>query len=70
MWQDVDFDRGSVFLAKTKGHKPRRVPLLSVAAAALEPIKKDMGRVFPDWHADTVSKWFHAVALACGIRAF
>lgn len=69
MWQDVDFDRGCVFLAKTKGHKPRRIPLLPSASAALEPIKKDLGRVFPAWHADTVSKWFHAIALKCGITA-
>jgi len=68
-WQSVDFDRRSVLLTKTKGHKDRRVPLLPWAISALEPIKKDIGRVFPEWHPDTVSKWFHSLALSCGVTA-
>lgn len=68
-WQDIDLDRRSVLLTKTKGRKDRRVPLLPGAISALEPVKKDIGRVFPDWHPDTVSKWFHAVAKKCGVKA-
>lgn len=68
-WQTIDFDRRSVLLTKTKGRKDRRVPLLPGAILALEPVKKDVGRVFPDWHPDTVSKWFKAVARECGVSA-
>jgi len=67
-WQAIDLDRRSVRLTKTKGRKDRRVPLLPGAILALEPAK-DIGRVFPEWHPDTVSKWFHAVALSCGVKA-
>ena len=28
-----------------------------------------MGPVFPPWYPDTVSKWFHALALSCGVNA-
>lgn len=68
-WQDVDLDRGSVLFRQTKGRQARRVPLLPEAIMALEPVKKDIGPVFPDWHPDTVSKWFHALALSCGVKA-
>jgi integrase len=68
-WQAIDFTRKSVLLTQTKGHKDRRVPLLPEAISALEPIKKDIGRVFPNWHPDTASKWFHALALQCGAEA-
>ncbi|MFZ4441539.1 MAG: tyrosine-type recombinase/integrase [Syntrophales bacterium] len=68
-WQAVDLARGSVLLTKTKGRKDRRVPLLPGAILALEPMKKDIGRCFPDWHPDTCSKWFHAITVACGVKA-
>jgi integrase len=68
-WQEVSLDRKSVLLTRTKGKRDRRVPLLSGAIVALESIKKDLGRVFPDWHPDTVSKWFHEIAKGLGIKA-
>jgi site-specific recombinase XerD len=36
---------------------------------ALEPIKKDIGKIFIQYHPDTLSKKFHAYALSCGIKA-
>lgn len=68
-WQAINFDRKSVLLTKTKGKRDRRVPLLPGAILALEPIKKAIGRVFPDWHPDTMSKWFHAIAKGLGVKA-
>ena len=68
-WPAINFDRRSVLLTKTKGRKDRRVPLLAGAISCLEPVKKDIGRVFPDWHPDTVSKWFHEIAKGLGIKA-
>lgn len=68
-WQALDFERGAVLFTETKGRRDRRVPLLQGAILALEPIKKDLGRVFPDWHPDTVSKWFHEAARSVGVDA-
>jgi integrase len=68
-WQDVDLARRSALLTRTKGKRDRRVPLLPAAISALKPIKKDIGPVFPPWHPDTASKWFHAIALKCGVNA-
>jgi len=68
-WQDCDFDKKSALLTKTKGKRNRRVPLLPQVIEALEPVKKDIGRIFPTWHPDTTSHWFHALAKECGIVA-
>ncbi len=68
-WHAVDFEAGSVLLTRTKGKRDRRIPLLPGAISALEPVKKDIGRVFPEWHPDTVSKWFHLLAKGIGINA-
>ena len=68
-WQDVDLDGQRVLFTKTKGKQDRRVPLLPAALVALEPHKKDIGRVFPNWHPDTASKWFHSVAASVGVKA-
>lgn len=68
-WQDVDIDRRSALLTRTKGNRDRRVPLLPAAIQALKPYQKDIGPVFPSWHPDTVSKWFHSIARKCGVDA-
>jgi len=60
-WQDCDLDNKSAPLTKTKGKRNRRVPLLQPVIDALEPVKKDIGRIFPQWHPDTVSKWLKQV---------
>ena len=52
-----------------QGCRERLVPLLPAAVEALEPVRKDIGRVFPAWHPDTVSHKFHEIAKACGVQA-
>lgn len=52
-----------------KGAAERLVPLLPPVLQALKPVKKDIGPVFRQWHPDTVSKMFHALALLCGADA-
>lgn len=69
VWQKVDLEKREALLIETKGKRDRFVPLLPAVIRALKPIKADVGRVFPDWHPDTVSKWFHALALKCGANA-
>jgi integrase len=68
-WQEVSLDRRSILLTGTKGKRDRRVPLLPGAVTVLEPLQKDIGRVFPEWHLDTVSKRFHETVKGLGIRA-
>lgn len=53
---------------KGKGGKERMVPLLKPVIHALNPIKKDIGRVFPEWHKDTVTHKFIEIAKECGIK--
>lgn len=52
-----------------KGEKERIVPLMSAVIEAIEPIKKDIGKVFEQYHLCTWSKKFHAYALSCGTKA-
>lgn len=71
-WPNVDFKTHKIYvrgLGIGKGMKERTVPMLPQVEAILEPIKKDDGRVFPQWHPDTVSKWFLALCRHCGIDA-
>jgi integrase len=56
-------------LVNTKTKEDRCVPMMPKVEAVLNPHRKGFGRVFPDWHKDTTSKWFHAAALSCGIKA-
>lgn len=67
-WQYVNLDKCTATV-KGKGDKQRMVPLMPPVIAALRPIKKDIGRVFVQYHPDTLSKKFHAYALSCGIKA-
>jgi site-specific recombinase XerD len=41
--------------------------MLEPVKNALEPIQKDIGRVFPSWHPDTVSHWFKKILILSGI---
>lgn len=66
--QQIDF-KGHTCKVMGKGGKERSVPLLPPVLKALEPIKKDIGKVFVQYHPDTLSKKFHALAVACGIDA-
>ncbi len=51
-----------------KGDKERIVPLLPPALEALGT-PKDIGPVWPQVHPATVSKWFHALTVSCGVKA-
>lgn len=48
-WRQVDLDRRTVFLDKTKNGDKRQVPLSSVAVARLAALHKDSGLLFPWW---------------------
>ncbi len=67
-WPDCNLNEAKAKL-KGKGNKERIVPLLPSVIKALTPIKKDIGKVFLQYHRDTWSKKFHAYALSCGINA-
>ena len=67
-WPRVRLDRRTC-IVRGKGGRERLIPLLTAAVEALEPVRKDIGRVFPAWHPDTVSHKFHEIAVACGVNA-
>lgn len=67
-WQKVDFNK-KICKVTGKGGRERVVPLLSPALEVLESIKKDVGKVFIQYHPDTLSKKFHALTILCGIDA-
>lgn len=66
-WQKIDFKARTARLIG-KGAVERLVPLLPPVLRALKPVKKDIGKVFIQYHPDTVSKKFHAIAKAAGIN--
>jgi len=68
-WQHVDFENKTIMLVGTKTKEDRCVPMLPEVEAVLSPHRKNIGRVFPAWFPDTTSKWFHAAALSCGVKA-
>ena len=43
------------------------IPMLKPVKIVLGRIRKDIGRIFPDWHPDTVSHWFQETAKDAGI---
>ncbi len=65
-WPHIDFRRNRITLIGKTGK--RTIPLLPAARAVLEPIKKDIGHVFPDWHPDTVTHFFQEIAIAAKIK--
>jgi len=46
-WDDVDFVEGELLLRKTKGSKPRRLPLDAAILAGLSALPRKDPRVFP-----------------------
>jgi len=64
-WQDVDFENGTIRLTGKTGS--RTIPMLEPVKKTLYPIKKDIGRVFPDWHPDTVSHWTQEALKDAGV---
>lgn len=77
-WQDCRFwternaqgedEIGGECKVTGKGQHERIVPLLQPVIDALYPIRKDIGRVFPEWHPDTVTHKFIEVARSCGVK--
>ena len=67
-WQNVNLDN-KYCKVTGKGSKERIVPLMLPVIEALEPVKKDIGKVFIQYHRDTISKMFHSLAVSCGIKA-
>jgi integrase len=64
-WADIDFERGSIFLKKTKSGKPRRVQLDPVVAEVLKAIERTSEYVFPNSKTggpvrDTKTAWIRA----------
>jgi integrase len=51
-----------------KGNYERIVPLMPQLKNALEPFKKDIGRLFPVRHLDTYTHHFKKLARDCGIE--
>lgn len=66
-WPRIDFKARTVRLIG-KGQAERLVPLLPAVVRVLKPVKKDIGKVFIQYHPDTVSKKFHAIAKAAGFN--
>jgi site-specific recombinase XerD len=67
-WSKIDFN-GRSCRVMGKGSRERIVPLLEPILKVLRPIKRDIGKVFRQYHPDTVSKKFHELAKSCGIDA-
>lgn len=67
-WPKIDFKARTARLIG-KGSMERSVPLLPPVIRALKLVKKDIGKVFIQYHPDTVSKKFHAIAKAAGVDA-
>jgi site-specific recombinase XerD len=67
-WQNCDLNKHTAKV-RGKGNKERLVPLMPPVIEALEPVKKDIGKVFIQYHPDTLSKKFHKYALDCGTMA-
>lgn len=65
-WQKIDLKNNRITLNGKTG--TRTIPLLEPVRKILKPIKKDIGRVFPEWHPDTVSHWFQKAATDAGIE--
>jgi integrase len=65
-WQRVNFKADRLTVRGKTGE--RTIPLLSPVRKLLEPLRRDIGRVFPDWHPDTVSHWFKEAMRAAGIE--
>lgn len=67
-WDRVNLER-QVARVTGKGNKERIVPLHDEIIRQLEPVKKDIGKVFSQYHKDTWSKRFHHAASLAGINA-
>jgi len=75
-WPDIDIENGVIYVRfqsyanPTKDREERTVPLVRPLRAVMEGMeKKDIGPVFWRWRSpDTLSRLFHEVAAAAGIK--
>ena len=65
-WQEISIQNRQCQVTG-KGNRERIVPLMPALIEILEPLKKDVGPVFPQEHADTYTHKFKKIALSCGI---
>lgn len=66
-WTHINFESMECTLSGKTGR--RTVPLLPPVIDSLESARKDIGRVFIQYHPDTWSHIFQEVASSCGIAA-
>lgn len=64
-FQKTDFKNERLTLTGKTGS--RTIPMLKPVKIVLGRIRKDIGRIFPDWHPDTVSHWFQETSKDAGI---
>ena len=67
-WPDCHLDQQKAKVTG-KGNKERMVPLHGEVIKQLEPIRRDIGKCFTQYHPDTWSKRFHAIAKETGCDA-
>lgn len=68
-WQDVHLARNPYLKVIGKGNKAGIVPLLPQPASMLRGMKKDIGPVFVQVHADTITHWFRDLCNQCKVKA-
>lgn len=66
-WQEIDLKHKKCRLTG-KGNRERIVPLVPALIKILKPIKKDLGPVFDQEHADTYTHKFRRIAKGCGVE--
>lgn len=64
-YQKVDLKNARLTLTGKTGS--RTIPMLEPVKRTIGRNKKDIGRVFPDWHPDTVSHWAQEALKEAGI---
>ena len=81
-WEDVDFKIGELtirqayargVLGSTKSNRIRLIPMSASVRAALYPMKKNDGLVFPDLHGDPLKQYvcikkLHSICKKTGLR--
>jgi len=64
-YEKTDFKNDMITLTGKTGS--RTIPMLKPVKIVLQRDRKDIGRMFPDWHPDTVSHWVQGALVDAGI---
>ncbi len=67
-WTMLNFEKNEITVIG-KGGKKRTIPMLEPVKKMMVRYRRDIGKVFNDLHADTVSHRFHEIADACKVTA-